>query len=840
MGDFQMEKEMMLSIHPLTMIRDKERPYSLLERKNSIYKRTSDYLDLLQTFQAHCRDILDIMNENIKSRDQVVKKIRSALKRKDPDALSKHIHNMPEELKGMQGEFRQALELTFQLTEDRKKLGLLISEEYKHNRENLKTFFKSNQNVTKSLYQINRNIIARVKKYVNSERIKPKKLRKLELVLMRIATRGVTKTSPLSRFNKVSFTESWERSEETLSYATDKQQVTINNVFLHRIYEKLSLDAIKVTPFIINTNYYFEQDHILVFTQQSDHNKVYNTNDKIKKIKANRLIVDLLRKYDDKVITYEDLKHAYNLPGETIRTLLNNLFKTGLLKFQSYLSDYEDSINTLVMLIEEHKEEVDEKWVVIQELLKVLEDELAQMNKSRDPERIDCIYDVGFQISQMIDIGTFNELLIYEDYVVQQEKRANDIVSYSDLESIEKLLKLFTLFDVNTKIQLELSELLYEKYGEANVPISDPTLFQHVGNVNMKYSSYWTAPWEEIESENIDIQQLNKLKNHFITLLIDQKSRDVIDISDVEVEQLFNQIPIGLQTKESSYSIFFQKENDDIIINKIYPGYMSFFNRFIRYTDLMQRFKDEIKQFYNEKDRLLEINESFGFNANAYEPFISERLKSDITRDHKVDRLYENVHTFEDMNLKWDYPEFLLENKVGASYKPIISSSLIRVLYPGLISFYSSLFSNISHISELSAIFLKNLKGKHVVNIPEVKMDHLVLDRRKWLIRTDIIPEHTNDELVYAMIDIVRFTKKHDLPEKFYIQKRKKVYTEDSITSISVEFDKPQFIDLNNIILTKVLFNFAKTSDWLLVSEVLPASVDAPEYMTEFNYGVSR
>src|SRR5699024_5546013 len=152
------------------MIRDKERPYSLLERKNSIYKRTSDYLDLLQTFQAHCRDILDIMNENIKSRDQVVKKIRSALKRKDPDALSKHIHNMPEELKGMQGEFRQALELTFQLTEDRKKLGLLISEEYKHNRENLKTFFKSNQNVTKSLYQINRNIIARVKKYVNSER----------------------------------------------------------------------------------------------------------------------------------------------------------------------------------------------------------------------------------------------------------------------------------------------------------------------------------------------------------------------------------------------------------------------------------------------------------------------------------------------------------------------------------------------------------------------------------------------------------------------------------------------------------------------------------------------
>src|SRR5699024_131753 len=163
----------------------------------------------------------------------------------------------------------------------------------------------------------------------------------------------------------------------------------------------------------------------------------------------------------------------------------------------------------------------------------------------------------------------------------------------------------------------------YEKYGEANVPISDPTLFQHVGNVNMKYSSYWTAPWEEIESENIDIQQLNKLKNHFITLLIDQKSRDVIDISDVEEEQLFNQIHIDLQTKESSYSIFCQKESVDIIINKIYPGYMSFFNRFIRYTDLMQRFKDEIKQFYNEKDRLLEINESFGFNANAYEPFIS-------------------------------------------------------------------------------------------------------------------------------------------------------------------------------------------------------------------------
>jgi len=70
---------------------------------------------------------------------------------------------------------------------------------------------------------------------------------------------------------------------------------------------------------------------------------------------------------------------------------------------------------------------------------------------------------------------------------------------------------------------------------------------------------------------------------------------------------------------------------------------------------------------------------------------------------------------------------------------------------------------------------------------------------------------------------------------KFFFQTRKKPYEDDSVRSVSVEFDKPQYFDLENILLLKVFLNALRTSKIIMISEILPENIESCEYLTEFN-----
>lgn len=117
---------------------------------------------------------------------------------------------------------------------------------------------------------------------------------------------------------------------------------------------------------------------------------------------------------------------------------------------------------------------------------------------------------------------------------------------------------------------------------------------------------------------------------------------------------------------------------DDVVINKIYPGYMSFYNRFLRYTDIIEKYRDEIKDFYKvEGENIAEIYETFGFNANSYYPIFDDRLEFDLTRNHAIDENYKEVINIYDTNLVYHDNEFLLQ-KDGTDYKPVICTSLMK------------------------------------------------------------------------------------------------------------------------------------------------------------------
>ena len=296
---------------------------------------------------------------------------------------------------------------------------------------------------------------------------------------------------------------------------------------------------------------------------------------------------------------------------------------------------------------------------------------------------------------------------------------------------------------------------------------------------------------------------------------------------------MINQIPSELKKKKAAYSIFYEMDCDDVVINKIYPGYMSFYNRFLRYTDIIEKYRDEIKDFYKvEGENIAEIYETFGFNANSYYPIFDDRLEFDLTRNHAIDENYKEVINIYDTNLVYHDNEFLLQ-KDGTDYKPVICTSLMRVLYPGIITFYSSLFSNISHVSDASAIFFNQLSVDRVNVSPRIKMLNIILERQHWIINTDLIKLNQNDN-VSQFTQIYSFLKENNIPTKFFIQGRKKEYNSLRITSVSVEFEKPQYIDLENMVLLKVFVNTVATSKWINISEVIPTNIGSEEFLTEF------
>ena len=86
---------------------------------------------------------------------------------------------------------------------------------------------------------------------------------------------------------------------------------------------------------------------------------------------------------------------------------------------------------------------------------------------------------------------------------------------------------------------------------------------------------------------------------------------------------------------------------------------------------------------------------------------------------------------------------------------------------------------------------------------------------------------------VYAEL-IKDVLKENNIPTKFFIQGRKKEYNSLRITSVSVEFEKPQYIDLENMVLLKVFVNTVATSKWINISEVIPTNIGSEEFLTEF------
>lgn len=675
-----------MKIHPLTVCREKLQNNDFITTN---YRKKAEMLEDIIAEEEELRnfaaEIYFEISNKILVRNSKRRKVLDCLKKLNLEYNYTSYVTDFDEINTMLEQFENRCQ---QLLGKKNDFSDAIENDYLNSRNILRNSIMDDTDIYNSISTVNPRIYEKMKWYLEGELRNNTETRKLELVLARIVSHAFTKTSPMGWLNKVGIIGTMN----PIRYELKKNNISLNFVLLFQMYDRIILrdEYIEDVKFKLNKNFYIVDSEINIFGQRDNaqNHKLFKSRDCNVKVKNNPYFAPILNQADKNDWYFKDILELLELDKEQTGVFIRKLVEIGLFRIDSYFSDEGDVLQHFVDKLGEITKEKDDlascvrgDFVEIQKLVKEinqeysldLEKRIIEIEKSACEK---CGLDAGFKSREFI----------YKDNIVVKDKVHN--LPESAQYSISKLMQLYTIFDVNTRIQQEVKMELERKMKTDSIPINNPYIFQLVANVNMKYSNFWIDPWKQITSESEIIKKLDELRTSFINELLKSAEKNEVVISEEFIDSLINQIPSELKKKKAAYSIFYEMDCDDVVINKIYPGYMSFYNRFLRYTDIIEKYRDEIKDFYKvEGENIAEIYETFGFNANSYYPIFDDRLEFDLTRNHAIDENYKEVINIYDTNLVYHDNEFLLQ-KDGTDYKPVICTSLMRVLYPGIITFY--------------------------------------------------------------------------------------------------------------------------------------------------------
>lgn len=820
-----------MKVHLLTLKREKLHNHDYISKM--MYDKKTLFHELRmseESLKNFADEIYFQISNRILTRNSQRRKVLDCLKRLKLTYDYASYKTECEQINEMLIQFDDSCKKHLKLQED---FWLAIENDYSNSRKLLRETVQNCSDIYDSISAVNPKIYEKMEWYLNNEFKDNTEIRKLELVLSRIAAHAFTKTSPMGWLNKVSV----RGNGEPIKYELMRNNISLNFVLLFMLYDKLILrdEYIQKISFKLNRNFYLVNDEIHIFGQRDNaqNHKLFKSRDCNVKVKNNPFFSKIINNKDKEVWSFNDIKKELQFDEINTRIIVRKFVEIGLFRIDSYFSDEGDVIKNFIDKLYEISNKDDDLASDIIGIFEDIRSLMKDINKKYSVELEMKVIELEKKACQRVGLEEQfnNREFMYKDNLIA--KNETHKISNEIQKSMAKLISLFPVFDVNTRIQQEVKMQLERRYERTSVAISDPFLFQIVANANMKYSNFWISPWETIDSESPVIKKLNELKIRFVEKIQTADSSDEVRLDEDFLDSLIEQIPEEIKNKKVAYSVFYEDEDNDIVINKIYPGYMSFFNRFLRYTDIIENYRDTINELYNEDEiEMAEIYETFGFNANSYHPIFDNRIVFDMTRNHDIDNKYKNVCNIYDTELIYQKGEFYLR-KDEVKYKPVVCTSLMRVLYPGIITFYSCLFSNISHASDVSVVFMKDLKKDRVNMSPRISMMNIVLERKHWLFHSRMLDLKQNSN-VYLFEQVLNFLLENNMPTKFYYQGRKKEYNEQFVGSVSVEFDKPQYFDIENIMLLKVFINTVNISEWVIVTEVLPSAFDADEYMTEF------
>lgn len=816
-----------LNIHPIGIERKKIVGKEMILDQTELNKKYDIYIQLQKQFDSQCNKLLVKFNNQ-----KELKKVRKYLAKKD---FKKRLP-IEIDLLHLEKEVEKLLSIRKKLIDLDDSFNNELEQSELLNRQELKLFLKENKNMMNMLFITNRDLYFKTERYIAGEfDDSSRKLRKVEIPVLKIVYKALTKTSPYFFFNDVIF---YSNKADNFSYRIKDNLITPNYVFFYRLLYTLLLKEqylfkakFRLSPRISIIG---EQKDIYIFDYEHNNFKIFNSMPKMKKLAMNPLVQTILQS-SEKEYTLASFSKKFSYSSLEGSSIIKKLVDLGIFEIQLEMIESMDVFNMLENKINDLK--INDEDFFMEELsglLKNMKTNFLELNTKFSSVTYHATLELYKKIAAYVEMDCPEEgIMIYGDNVVQGNELADKEKNDRELpEHLGNMLKIFAVFDINERTKNEFIHRL------GKVTTSDNLLntrnLELLMEQNLYFGEFWTKPWKEFEFSAPNNLYLEKLKQKYVAFIRESLHEEV----ELDVTSVFDEIVSDLEEKKYEaedcyYSIFYQKDESKTIINNIYSGFGSFYQRYLRYTDILEKNKNSIEDFYyHENFEWIELHEHLGFNANMVDSrYFKKRYQDETSRE----RTEEPVIKEKDSELILEDQQFYLK-KGHEKFKPVISSSLIRSFFPGKLVFLTSIFSNVNFLVESSFFWLENNQDPYV-KIPRISYQNIVLERRKVYVETSyLLKYYSKKNTVKNYLSLRQAVKNLGFENKFFIQSRKSD-SKDPIVSFVSSFDKPQYIDLNNPLLFRLFLNFLRSSNSILIQELLPKNESASEYLQEVRYG---
>ena len=720
---------------------------------------------------------------------------------------------------------------------------LLFEKEKEKNRELLYNFYKNDETVSRAFPLVNKNFDFKYKKYIETPvEDHNAKIKKLDHQLIRFLSRATMKTSPFSSLTSV-YIGSLHNENKSENLQKFSSTCEINNYILKRILDGITEKQFFLKQCNLRVTLYKDYGDYYVFLGQKDYEKgkVYKTVDFNTQISKNKLLNLIITNFSNKVFNYEELFNylcTFLEKAVAEKYIFNDLMKNRIITVHNTLNEFtSDIFESFFKGINVFKDDEDNTLLKIKENVIKLENIVMNFSEEGAFERFDSVKAMDFiieDIENILKINFVHDILLYEDtYYKNSEKKVEIDDRFKDnFKNIQQYIK---IFDQTYPVIKVFSNEFYKKYGTEKVHGTDLELYKLYSITAAKLSDVWKDTLFELNYEDSeDLNVILKLKKNFKEHLskiktLKESSVDIKTFMDKEILSIpkdFTNI-----TDLDSSTIFYQKNKDKYVLNKVYNGRLIFFTRFLKlypHISADTRFKEYINKIYGENT--IEIREGFGFNANVHDELIKDRLILPLT---DVDSSSTEGIKLEDCYFKYDEKRGLVKiyhaekGELDVVYLGTLAYFLVPTMMKALLGLNISTRFDSAYLNFWEA----NTESDNLIidRIPEICYDNIVLIRKQYLLK-NIFDLKAPDTDLYAAV--LNEFKNNKLPFKFFIRSYINGDGFDFYNLGRTQL-KPQFIDLTSPLMFKEFIEKMENEKSIILEEINPLN-EEDEYIHEY------
>lgn len=715
----------------------------------------------------------------------------------------------------------------------------MYAETLDENRERLQEFAKSNPEILRVLPLINIDFDKKLMKYIQVPvKEHNAKIRKLDHQLVRLFTRSTMKTSPFSYLTSVCLYDV-NGEENRTEDGVVKSICEANNYILKAIYDFTVAKKEFAYQIDYRLNAHKEYDDGFAFLYQRDYEKgkVYKTVDGMSKFKKAEIIKAMVGKYGNQVFSFDQMvKGMIDDPGDyekMAEICYEKFIKTNIIT--PHLSVDETKTDIFKDFYEKMGRLKDNEEGILTKVTSLVheyEERLKEFENADWERRFDLIHEIDelvCAVESLLECQFVHNILVYEDTIYKNPKKpiyADEFSGYG----LDKLQRLFRIFDQSIMTYLLFSEMYKEKYGDRKINAADIDIYKLFVEASSSLSNVWRDNFSEISFETISIiKKISELKKHFLGLIKESKDAEKpVDLRK-EIDRMISENPDVFESDIDSATFFLQKaEEGDLIINKVYKGQLLFFTRFLKLDDCDT---EKIRNYCSKAlgKNPMEITESFGFNANVHDRILDKRLLLNLTDQNDKD---EDTVDISDCYFYYDYEKKLV--KLGREGVGEVNGIYLGSLAYNLMPIPLRTINGMQPTTRFDATFLNLWDISDKENLiadshPRFSYGNIVLMRKQYLVNSIYDLTKAPEELYK---EVVSGFRKAGLPERFFIRPYINGSDFDFINMTRTSL-KPQFIDLSSPLLFQELLREMENQKQFIVEEAYPDN-EKEDYIYEY------